>query len=245
MQRDKPLIYLSAACIASGLIFTIFPQIDLWAASLFFGPEGFALANDPFLQKLRNTLWRLSVLVPIALLGLILAGFVLRRLRAAVCLGPLAFMLLGPGLLVNGLLKAYWGRARPADVTEFGGLAQFTPPLTITDQCLRNCSFVSGEGAGIVAISLVIFFLLSRWLSPGAQQALVVGLIVLCIAGAGLRVAMGRHFLSDVIFAALFMAILFRLMLPLFRRLEHWGAGGWCLLPARHPPNPGRAPDQP
>jgi lipid A 4'-phosphatase len=233
MPQDKTLTYLIAACVACGLIFTLFPQIDLWTSALFYDGSAFPFENSSALQTLREAIWTLTLLVPLCLLALSVAGLVLRPVRAAICLGPLAFMLLGPGLVVNGILKAHWGRARPADVTEFGGLAQFTPPLTITDQCLRNCSFVSGEAAGIVAASLVIFYLLARHLSPKTRRALTLALVTLSIIGAGMRVTMGRHFLSDVIFAALFMALLFRLMLPLFSRLEARFAGGWCLLPKR------------
>jgi len=245
MPKDKTLTFLIAACVACGLIFTLFPQIDLRTSALFYDGAGFPMETHAALQTLREAIWTLTLLVPISLLALSVAGLVLRPVRAAICLGPLVFMVLGPGLLVNGLLKAYWGRARPADVAEFGGLAQFTPPLTITDQCLRNCSFVSGEAAGIVAVSLVVFYLLARRLPRQGRRALTLALVVLCIVGAGLRVAMGRHFLSDVLFAALFMAILFRLMLPAFHWLEARLAQGWCLLtkPAAPPPTTGRTQD--
>jgi membrane-associated phospholipid phosphatase len=84
----------------------------------------------------------------------------------------------------------------------------------------------------------VIFYLLAHRLSPQSRRVLTLGLFALCCVGAGLRVAMGRHFLSDVIFAALFMAILFRLMLPVFRRIEERWAGGWCLLVRQPSPIP-------
>lgn len=233
MTKDRTLTHLFWVFLGCGLIFTLVPQIDLWTSAVFFDGAGFALEQNADLQSLRAALWTLSLLVPMILFAACLAGIFLAPIRAAACLGPVAFMLLGPGLLVNGLLKAHWGRARPAEIAEFGGLAQFTPPLTLTDQCAQNCSFVSGEGAGIVAASLVIFYLLAHRLPPPWRRVLTLGLIALCCVGAGLRVAMGRHFLSDVVFAALFMAILFRMMLPAFRRIEDRWSGGWCLLPRR------------
>ena len=51
-------------------------------------------------------------------------------------------------LLVNALLKDHWGRARPNETTLFGGDGAFSGPFVIAGQCARNCSFVSGEGAG-------------------------------------------------------------------------------------------------
>ena len=232
LKNDRLLWGLVVASLASAVVFTAAPGLDLWTSSLFFGENGFALEQSEILQSLRTAIWNLSLLVPIGLLGVILAGFAF-RLKPAVFLGPLVFMLLGPGLVVNGILKSYWGRARPANIAEFGGSAQFSPPLTITDQCLHNCSFVSGEAAGIVAASLVIFYLLAPRLGPSGRLWLGAGLVVLCLIGSGMRVMMGRHFLSDVIFAALFMMILFHLMQPFFQWCEGKAARGWCLRPPR------------
>ena len=50
-------------------------------------------------------------------------------------------IVLGPGIIVNGIFKSLWGRARPSQIVEFGGDKIYTPPLVITDQCDWNCSF--------------------------------------------------------------------------------------------------------
>ena len=54
----------------------------------------------------------------------------------------LAALLLGPGWVVNEALKNHWGRARPEQVSDFGGAQRFTPALQPADQCVKNCSFV-------------------------------------------------------------------------------------------------------
>jgi membrane-associated phospholipid phosphatase len=106
---------------------------------------------------------------------------------------------LGPGLVVNTVLKDHWGRARPLQIEQFGGSRAFTPAPLPAAQCARNCSFPSGHAA--LGFSLLAFALL---LPPGAARrlataaALGVGVLV------GLaRIAQGAHFLSDVVYAGL------------------------------------------
>lgn len=116
------------------------------------------------------------------------------------------FMLLclaiGPGLVANLILKDQWGRARPGHVTEFGGKKNFTPPLIPVKECPRNCSFVSGE-----ASSMYMPFFAAAAIVPQGAPLLVVGGVVGGLAAGAVRMAQGGHFLSDVIFAGVFMAL--------------------------------------
>ena len=63
-------------------------------------------------------------------------------------------------IIVNFFLKGFWGRARPNDILELGGKEEFTPWFKITDACLTNCSFVSGDAS--VGFSLIILFFLTK-----------------------------------------------------------------------------------
>ena len=75
---------------------------------------------------------------------------------------------LGPGLLVNGLLKEHWSRPRPGEVVEFGGSLAPTP-WDPRGRCEQNCSFVSGETSGAawtVAPALLL---------PGTLRAVALG----------------------------------------------------------------------
>lgn len=56
-------------------------------------------------------------------------------------------MLVGPFLIVNGIFKTFWGRARPRDIDLFGGSKAFSLPLEISNQCAWDCSFMSGHTA--------------------------------------------------------------------------------------------------
>ena len=108
------------------------------------------------------------------------------------------------------MFKDHWGRARPAHTQEFGGERTFSPPLVISDQCSRNCSFVSGDasvGFSLAALALVIAGRRRRWMTIGLAAGIAIGI---------LRIALGRHYPSDVIFSGVFVlltaAVLHRLM---------------------------------
>ena len=181
-----------------GLI--LLPGIDLWASGLFYRPgEGFFLGGwTPF--RLVHDHLDLAVWAFVA--GIAVAGsasFFFRRAvlgltpRAAIFL--IVSLALGPGLTVNTIFKDHWGRARPAQIVEFGGTGKFTPDFVPSDQCRRNCSFPAGDPA-------IGFYLVSVALLAGSAPLRRNGIIASVALGAALgvvRVAQGGHFLSDVI----------------------------------------------
>src|SRR5256885_1834888 len=110
-----------------------------------------------------------------------------------------AAVALGPGLIVNTVLKDHWGRARPSQVAEFGGARQFTAAPLLAAQCERNCAFVSGHAA--LGFSLVSFALL---LPFGGRRKTAIAAALGFGALVGLaRMAAGAHFLTDVLYAGL------------------------------------------
>lgn len=218
---------VAAACAA---LFIAVPEVDLFLSGLFHVPgQGFPAESDRAVQTVRY-LWRLSAWVLVIGAGiLLLASAVLGRPRLlGIGRAALVFFLLlqglGPGLLVNAVLKDNWGRARPSQVTEFGGTKRHDPPLLPTDQCGRNCSFVGGEAA--YAFSFMALGFLPgpvrrrrAWFAFGAVFGTVVSAV---------RVAQGGHFVSDCLFAAFLMlligwalhTLLYRAPLP--RGLARW-----------------------
>jgi lipid A 4'-phosphatase len=85
---------------------------------------------------------------------------------------------------------------------EFGGTKQFTPPLVVARQCRRNCSFVSGEASSTFVTFYAAAVLLPQWSLPLVVAGTIGGLLTGLI-----RMAQGAHFLSDVVFAGVFMAL--------------------------------------
>ena len=125
------------------------------------------------------------------------------RLKAVL----LAALIIGPGLIVNGVLKAYWGRPRPRVTEDFGGTLPFVEAGNITDYCTSNCSFVSGEAAAagwLMCIALILAVHRYRW------PAILVG--SLSVFMAGLRVAFGAHYFSDAVLGFLMTVTIFSIL---------------------------------
>ena len=204
-----------------GLVFARWPQLDLQVSGWFYDPQAkFWLARIGWLELVRQLAMQgANLTVVLALAGTVQAWALGARATVPLRLWgfALALFVLGPGLLVNVILKTYWGRARPGSVIEFGGSAQFTPPFQIADECVRNCSFVSGEAAAAAAMMIVVatFFL---HLVPAARRFVAIAsCILLALLPGILRIMTGRHFLSDVIFANLFILLLALVLAKLLR----------------------------
>jgi len=198
-----PRVWLISALLLAAL-FLAFPTLDLAAAGLFHHPgPGFAARQDPVLAWIHDQVGALAWLSCLILLaGLAMATWgppapAWRSRRRAMAYLALV-LVLGPGLIVNVIFKDQWGRARPAQVAEFGGERRFTPAWVMSDQCHHNCAFVCGDAA--VGFSLLAGGFLSgrrRWFALGVAAGGGLGLM---------RMAQGGHFLSDVMFA--FYAVL-------------------------------------
>lgn len=106
-------------------------------------------------------------------------------------------VIIGPGLLVNGILKPVWGRPRPRQVQEFGGTLTYRH-MSQPDLFGQGRSFACGHCAmGFVFLSLLVF----RREKPGLAYA---GAAIGVLLGGALgitRVVQGGHFLSDVVWS--------------------------------------------
>ena len=107
-------------------------------------------------------------------------------------------LIVGPGLLVNALLKSFWGRARPDEIEMFGGSQTFSPAWHISDQCPTNCSFVSGHASS--AFAFYAFALILSINTRLSRNAFFIVTALGLMAGFG-RIVEGRHFLSDILIA--------------------------------------------
>ncbi|RMF98757.1 MAG: phosphatase PAP2 family protein, partial [Planctomycetota bacterium] len=102
----------------------------------------------------------------------------------------------GPGLLVNEVLKPGFGRPRPAQLEQFGGDHAFAPVLSPTRE--PGCfSFPSGHAAMGFAM-IAPWFVLRRRRSGLARCFFWGGLVWGCIVGIT-RIAQGGHFAGDVV----------------------------------------------
>lgn len=213
---SKSTVFPIVALVATMLLFSLWPDLDLHVSGWFWTPQdGFWLARSTILAAFRRGFWIAGGLGIVALLVLTILSLSLQKwltIPARIWGRGLLAMVLGPGLVVNLLLKNNWGRARPRNITQFGGTADFTPPLTITDQCARNCSFVSGEGALAVTLVLVLWGI---FFAGAAQPLRRIGgwsLTTLAVMACALRIMFGGHFLSDTLFAAAICALIVGLL---------------------------------
>jgi lipid A 4'-phosphatase len=221
-------IVWAACCLGLGgaILFAAFPQIDRGITSLFYlGDNKFLFGRDTTGNVMRELVRWIFILMTIgAVIGFAGVAFASRRLFGlgfAAWVYILLTVGLGAGLVANVVFKDQWGRARPNQVVEFGGTKQFTAPLTRTNQCEKNCSFVSGEASSIFAIGFAIALIaeVSR-----RRRLLIAAIAAGSFAGL-LRIGGGGHFFSDVFFAGIFMAIVARgVYWLLFERFEFWFA---------------------
>lgn len=232
LARPSAVLASGALWIALLLAFRLLDHLDLAVSGLFFDPvacaatltandrgcSGFALAAQPMVGAIRNFLQPLPAMLAVAALAMMLTERAIGRpwryagirVKAVLALT----MVLGPGLIVNGVLKAVWGRPRPWMTEDFGGWLPFVKAGTVSAYCdTGNCSFVSGEAA-----SAGWLMCLSLLAAVHGYRTLSVVLAAVAIAMAGLRVAFGAHYLSDVVLG-------FVLTVVVFTTLAAWSEG--------------------
>ena len=207
MNRTGLVLVLAIAALV-GVTFAIRPDFDVAISRLFDRGQGdFLLRFHPVLVWLRNeSMWVVTALIAPAAVAVavkLILPFtrMLMSGRAAVFL--IATLILGPGLLVNVIMKDYWPRSRPIDVPELGGSEKFVPWWDPRGVCPKNCSFVAGESAG------AFWTLAPAALTPPQWRPLAYTAAVAFGTGVGvMRIAFGGHFFTDVVFAGVFMFLI-------------------------------------
>ncbi len=206
----KNLLIINSFFFFSFFFFYLyFPKFDIYFSEFFFENDKFISERIYLIKILRSFLKDLMVVIPIIALFILIVDYLkklrrvksllTKRLRFAI-IGLIFGPIVGSGIIANWYFKDNWGRARPIQVQEFGGDKIYTPPFVKTDQCKKNCSWISGESSaafsflvGTLILKNPLFFSLN----------IVFGFIVsFC------RISMGGHFLSDNLFALFFMIYL-------------------------------------
>jgi membrane-associated PAP2 superfamily phosphatase len=220
MNRTGLLIALAVAVVV-GVVFGFYPSLDLRIAAPFhdiaIGNNKFGMRIYPPVMAARDIgLWIVTVFVALPLAAFVLK-LVLPRRRLIIPARAIIFlvvtMALGPGVLVNGVLKDYWGRPRPIDVQQFGGDQHFVAWWDRRGDCPANCSFVSGDVSG------AFWTLAPAALAPPQVRVIAYGAALTFGAGmAALRIVSGGHFFSDTAFAGVFTFLIIWLAYALIYR---------------------------
>ena len=185
-----------------------FPQIDIAVSALFYKPEqNFLLRDTPlhlFVDSwIRPSINYLAVAFVVACVYKLFFGQSTVKRRFNIVAFLFASFLVGPVLLVNGLLKEFIGRARPKNIIEYGGTKIFSPAYFPADQCETNCSFVSGDAAA--AFSTIAFALI---FNGKLRFHLVVVALSFGVLVSIYRLGTGAHFLSDTVLSGLFCILI-------------------------------------
>lgn len=180
----------------SSLLFVGFPALDLRVSRLFFDGRGFPLASRWGTELLQDCVTYFIAGALALVLGVWAVNAVTRRRLLGVDGRVVGYLLLvlivGAGLIVNLAFKDNFGRARPRNVTEFGGAQPFTPAFVISDACPTNGSFSSGDAAGAFFAFALVFAL-------GRRRSMLWPAVAFGALISFARVASGAHFLSDVL----------------------------------------------
>ncbi len=215
--ETKHVFYSLFFLISLVLFVTVGPTIDIYIASLFYkGYSQFFLQSYDILSFVFR-----DVFLPGILIYLLFLPIISKYTRTGLLFFKHKFSLheifliwtsqiLTILIIVNLVLKNFWGRARPGDIYDFGGDSIFTPWYKISSYCDSNCSFVSGDAS--VGFSLIILYFITKnnfYVYLSVVSGLTLGAI---------RIFAGGHFLSDILLAGVIVIILNAILFRVFKK---------------------------
>jgi membrane-associated PAP2 superfamily phosphatase len=192
------LVLLTAIVAVSGA--------DLTLSGRYYSVADCSLTDWPvgeqFPWKLLYRIDRTPALV-LAIAGLVLAVAGLIRPRMQHWVRPGFFLVLllalGPGLVVNAVLKEHWGRPRPREIMQFDGSRQFQQPWQPAIDGSKGRSFPSGHASA--AFYMTAPFFIYRRKRPLLAKCWLAGGMIFGLLMSFARITQGGHFLSDTIWA--------------------------------------------
>lgn len=196
-------IVLSVLAAATIIVFLV-TDLDIASARWFYHPgrnNPWPVALQPVWLLFYNSAPWVTGSLAVAGTASLIAGLLKKDARKFRTHGLfiLLCVAIGPGLIVNGILKDHWGRARPRQIIEFGGKHHYTQPLVPASAhgksfpCGR-CSVGYLYGAG---------WWLWRRRSPRIVcLSFLTGIALGTLLGFG-RMAAGGRFLSDNLWSGL------------------------------------------
>jgi membrane-associated PAP2 superfamily phosphatase len=214
------LIAAIATAAAVGLVFGLYPDLDIRVTALLFNPEFYTYGMRQALVPVRQgAMWLIAALAAPAVLAVLLKLVMPSRpmfMPGRAVLLLIATLALGPGLLVNVIAKEHWGRPRPIEVQQMGGSKPFVAWWDPRGTCANNCSFVSGDVAG------GFWTMAPAALAPAPWRALAYTAAIAFGSGiAVLRMLFGGHFFTDAVFAGVMTFVIIWLV---FNLLYRWQA---------------------
>lgn len=218
MNRTGLFIALALSLI-SGLVFGLYPDLDLQLAALFYdaASKTFPMKSVTWAIIARDAAmwvaWGFALPALVALAVKLLRPVKPLMMRGSTMMFLLVSLFVSAIVLSNIAFKTYWGRPRPVVVTQFNGPLDFVPWWDPRGACPKNCSFFSGEGA------TAFWTYAPAALAPPAWRPLAyVGATAFGLATGGLRMTFGGHFATDVIASGLITFIVIWLTFAMIYR---------------------------
>ncbi len=201
MNRTGLIVALYVALV-TGLIFALFPQLDVVIAHLFydkatgtflFNPRG----NAEYVRRAAMWIaWGFAAPAFIAPLFKLIRPDKPLLISGRAIVFFLTTIFLTAIVLPNIIFKEHWGRPRPIMTVEFSGTNAFKPWWDPRGDGPHNGSFFSGEAA------TAFWTYAPAALAPAAVRPLAFGAATLFGLTTGLlRMAFGGHYASDILAA--------------------------------------------
>ncbi len=175
-------------------------DLDRSISSMFYTrKQGWFLEDRPLWDALYNYGTIPGIIVSIGALCIWLLSFYKSSLQTwrKPCLVMVLTAVLGAGILVNSVLKQYWGRPRPSQTIEYGGHWEYR---TIFNPGLagQGASFPCGHATmGFVLVAAGAFYSRKKSIAiAGVTSGIVLG-----GALSAARIVQGAHYFSDTIWA--------------------------------------------
>lgn len=219
--RRELTILILLATVSSWVIWQF--DIDLKLADWFYRPGEphgpWPLHRWGIVKLLYDFAFPFTVIAGLSALTICIVGHFYeytRRFRRR-ALYILLVILLGPGVLVNLIVKDHWGRPRPVHTLEFGGKEDFVPAGRIGSS--EGKSFVCGH------CSVGYAFFVLYFLSQNHKVLYFLMTLALALTMGFTRMAAGGHYLSDILWSGYLVFLVAYVLyygwfieVPLFRK---------------------------
>ena len=216
-KKNSELNYIIIIFIFIALFLTVGSDLDVYISGFFYyGNSQFALQSYDLLSKVVREGFLPLILIYVLILpifanffriNIIFFNYKFKIKEILLIWFSQIFVVL---LFINLILKNFWGRVRPGEILDFGGVNPFTPWYSFSSACNTNCSFVSGDAS--VGFSIVILYFITKniiFLYLSIFSGLLLGFV---------RIIAGGHFLSDILFAGMFVIFLNLVIFSLFKK---------------------------
>ncbi len=190
------------------LISPFTPWIDLTLAQMSYSSDTHSFQSSRFYDFMYYWGTFPGQLLIAASLTVLLLSYPIKHLKSMRM--PALFLVLtlaiGAGFITHALLKDHWGRPRPRQLIEFGGIQEYRPfwKPNFSHQPEPSKSFPCGHCT--MGFAFFAFYFLGKRLNKKWMS--VLGVVLALALGVGLgitRIAQGGHFFSDVLATALIM----------------------------------------